>query len=206
MATTTTTSNTPAQKAAATRKTNAAKRSTTAQKAATTRKTKATKRSTTAKKAAATRRQTTAAKQAAEVKQETKTNVRRVGGMAEKAVLVPMGAALVARDGVMSTIGDLRASYSTRNKAEQELRRFERRGSSVVKGIERDVKKGRTRIERELRQRRTRVERDVKSVIKDIEANAVTKNVELVSARVENAVASGRNAAAKVQERITALA
>lgn len=172
----TTTSSTP--------RTTAAKRSATAQKAATTRKTQATKRSTTAKKAAATRRQTTAAKQAAQAKQETKTSARRAGVMAEKAVLVPVGAALIARDGVMSTIDDLRTSYSTRNKAEQELRRFERRGTSAVKGIERDVK----------------------SMIKDIERNRVTKNVELVTARVENAVASGRNAAAKVTERITALA
>jgi hypothetical protein len=172
----TTTSSTP--------RTTAAKRSATAQKAATTRRTNATKRSTTAKKAAATRRQTTAAKQAAEAKQETKNTVKRAGGMVEKAVLVPMGAALVARDGVIATIDEMRANYSTRNKTEQELRRYERRGSSAVKGIERDVK----------------------SMVKDIESRAVTKNVELVAARVENVVAGGRNVAAKVTERITALA
>ncbi len=185
-------------------RTTAAKRSAAAQKAATTRKTNATKRSTTAKKAAATRRETTAAKQAAQAKQETKNSVKRAGVLAEKAVLVPVGAALVARDGV----NELRSKYSTRNKTENELRRFERRGTSAVKGVERDLKKSRTKIERELRQRRTRIEREVKSMIKDIESRTepVTKNVELVGARVESVVASGRNAAAKVSERITALA
>jgi hypothetical protein len=169
MATTATPASTPAEKAAATRKKNAVKRS------------------TTAKKAAATRRQTTAAKQAAEAKQDIiKNPVKRAGAMAEKAVLVPVGAALVAREGVASTIEELRASYSTRKKTESELRRFERRGTTAVK----------------------RVEREMRSMMKGIESRTepVTKNVELVTARVENAVASGRNAAAKVQERITARA
>ncbi|MDQ3677276.1 MAG: hypothetical protein M3401_10815 [Actinomycetota bacterium] len=208
---------TAAQKAADTRKSNAEQRSATAKKAATARKTNATKRSTSAKKAAATRHRTTAAKQAAQARQDVKTPVRRAGEMAEKAVLVPVGAALVARDEVIATIDELRTSYSTRTKAEAQLRRYERRGTSAVKGIERDVKKSRTRIERELRQRRvrlerelkrnrTRIERELKSVIKDIESRAGVKNVELVGARVENAVATGRNAATKVQERITALA
>jgi hypothetical protein len=187
---------------------NSTSASTAAKKAAATRKRNATKRSTTATKAAATRRQTTAAKQAAETKQEAKTSIKRAGVMAEKAVLVPVGAALIARDEVKSTIDELRKSYSTRNKTENELRRFERRGTSAIKGIERDVKKSRAKIERELRQRRIRVERDLKSMIKDIDKRTapVTKNVELVGARVENVVASGRNAAAKVSERITALA
>ena len=168
MATTTSTASSPAQKAAATRK-----------KAAV-------KRSTTAKKAAATRRETTAAKQAAQAKQDIKSPVVRAGRMAEKAVLVPVGAALVAREGVASTIDELRTSYSTRRKTEQKLNHFERRGTSAVK----------------------RVERELRSVIKGIETRTepVAKNVELVTARVENVVVSGRNAAAKVQERITALA
>lgn len=156
--------------------------STAAQKAATTRKTNATKRSTTAKKAAATRRRNAAADQAAETRRELKVPVARAGSIAEKAVLVPVGAALVARDTVMDTIGDLRATYSTRTKTKQELRRFERRGSTAAK----------------------RVERDLRSMVKGIEP--VTKNVEFVAARFENVVAGGRNAAAKVQERITAIA
>ena len=112
----------------------------------------------------------------------------------------------MVRDAVMETVEDLRTKYSTRTKAEQQLRRFERRGSSAVKGIERDAKKTRTRVERELRQRRARIE----SEIKKVRTAPVVKNAELVTARVENVVQSGRTAATKasttVQERIASLA
>ena len=149
-----------------------------AQKAAATRKKNAVKRSTTAKKAAATRRENAASDG---IKQEIKNPVMRAGVMAEKVCLVPVGAALVARD----AIGDLRSNYSTRRKTESELHRFERRGATAKK----------------------RVERELRSAFKGIEKRSepVTKNVELVTARVENAVAGGRNAAAKVQERVASL-
>ena len=193
----TTTAKTPAQKAAATRKTNATKRSTAAKKAAATRAANRGRaaRSTVSGKAKTTaaRAETAAAKRAAEARQEIKSPVGRAAELAEKAVLVPVGATLIARDSVASTIGELRARYSTRTKAEQELRRFQRRGSSAVRRIERDAKKTRTRLERELKAR----------------TEPVVKNAELVSARVENVVQGGRTAAtqatAKVQERIATL-
>jgi hypothetical protein len=190
---------TPAQKAATTRKTNATKRSTAAKKGAATRSATrgAAARSTATRKTKATvsRAETSAAKKAAAAKAETKSTVGRAAEYAEKAVLVPVGATLMARDAVIETVEDLRAKYSTRTKAEQQLRRFERRGSSAVKGIERDAKKTRTRIEREL---------------KKVRKAPVVKNAELVTARVENAVQTGRTAATKasttVQERIASLA
>jgi hypothetical protein len=204
-----------AQKAATTRKTNATKRSTSAKKAAETRAANrgAEARSTIESKTRATaaRGRTTAAKKAAEAKQEIKSPIERASEIAEKAVLVPVGAALIARDNVVETIDELRATYATRTKARQELRRFERRGENAVKRIEHDAKKSRTRLERELRERRARLERDLKTVVKDIEhrADPMVKNVELVSARVENAVQTGKTAATKasttVQERIAAL-
>jgi len=164
MATTATPASTPAQKAAATRKKNAVKRS------------------TTAKKAAATRRENSAAEQTGRVKQEIRTPIKRAGEMAPKVVLVPVGAALVARD----ELANLRSHYSTRRKTENELHRFERRGSSAVK----------------------KLERDLRSAFKGIETRTepVTKPVELVAARVENVVVSGRSTAAKLQERIASLA
>jgi len=116
-------------------------------------------------------------------------------------VLVPVGAALIARDRVRTSVEELRATYSTRKKTENELRRFERRGTSALKTVE-----------RELRDRRTRLEKEFRAVIKDIETRTepVVKNVELVGARVENAVQGGRTAATKasatVQERLAALA
>lgn len=197
---------TAAQKAATTRKTNATKRSTSAKKAAGTRaanrgataRATATRRAKADVKSTAARAETSAAKKAAKAKAETKSTVSKAAEYAEKAVFVPVGATLVARDVVMETVDELRAKYNTRTKAENQLRRFERRGSTAVKGIERDAKKTRTRVERELRKMR-----------KDIRSAPVVKNAELVTARVENAVQTGRTAATKasttVQERIATL-
>ena len=209
-----TTRQTAAVKAAATRKKNATKRSTAAKKAAATRAANrgAAARSTTARKAKATaaRGRTNAAKSAAETKREIQTPVSRATDIAERVVLVPVGAALVAREELVATFEDLRSAYGSRAKAKLELNRFERRGSSAVKGIERDAKKTRTRVERQLRQRRNRLEKELKRV--DAELKGVTepvkKNVELAGARIENAFVTGRTAATKastsVQERIAA--
>ena len=209
-----TTRETAAVKAAATRKTNATKRSTAAKKAAGTRAANrgAAARTTTARKAKATaaRGRTSAAKTAAEAKSEIQTPLARVSDLAERAVFVPVGAALIAREEVVATFDDLRTSYGSRAKAKQELRRFERRGSSAVKGIERDAKKTRTRVERELRQRRSRLEKELKRVDQELKGvtEPVKKNVELAGARIENAFVTGRTAATKtatsVQERIAA--
>jgi hypothetical protein len=209
----TTTGSSAAQKAATTRKTNATKRSTTAKKAAETRaanrgsaaRTTAARKTRSNARTTASRAETTAAKKAAEAKQELRTPMHRAAELAEKAVLIPVGATLIARDRMMSTLEDIRKTYSTKTKAEQELRRFERRGSSALKNVERDAKKTRTRVERELRQRRARLEKELKT-----RTDPVMKNAELVTARVENAVQSGRTAATqastKVQERIASLA
>jgi hypothetical protein len=214
----TTTGSSAAQKAATTRKTNATKRSTAAKKAAETRAANqgSAARSTAARKTrtnaatTASRAETTAAKKAAEAKQELRSPIHRATELAEKAVLIPVGATLIARDRMMSTLEDIRKTYSTKTKAEQELRRFERRGSSALKHVERDAKKTRTRVERELKQRRARLEKELKMIEKELKANPVVKNAELVTARVENAVQSGRTAATqastKVQERIASLA
>jgi hypothetical protein len=199
---------TPAEKAAATRKRNAAKRSTAAKKAAATRAANrgAAARSTATRKAraTATRAESTASRKTAEARREVRAPLNRAAELAERAVLVPVGATLVARDSVASAIGDLRATYSTRKRTEQELRRFERRGSGAVRRIERDAKRTRTRVERELRQQRARVERELRA-----RTEPVVKNAELVGARVENAVQGGRTAATqattKVQERIAGL-
>jgi len=191
--TTSATPMTPAEKAAKTREKNATKRSTSAKKAAETRAANrgAAARSTTARKATSTaaRGRTNAAKKAAEATQETKSSIGRSVEMAEKAALVPVGAMLMARESVASTIDELRTKYSTRAKTKRELSKFERRGNSALKGVEKDLK----------------------SMIKDIEQRyePVFKHAELMGARVENAVQGGRTAATqastKVQERISTL-
>jgi hypothetical protein len=140
-----TTRETAAGKAAATRKKNAAKRSTSATKAAGTRAADrgAAARNTTARKekATAARGRTNAARPAADAKNEIRTPLHRATDMAETVVLVPVGAALIARDEVVATFEDLRSSYGSRTKARRELRRFERRGSSAVKGVTEPVRK-----------------------------------------------------------------
>lgn len=196
---------TTAKKAAATRKRNAVKRSTTAKKGAQTRAANrgaaARKTTATKTKTAATRTRTSAAKQAADAKNAAKGPVNRVTEVAEKSVLVPVGAALIARERVTAAIDELRTSYSTRTKARNELRRFERRGTKALQGLERDAKKT-----------RERVEKDVRSMFSELETRTgpVVKNVELAAAKVENAVMGSKTAATKasatVQERIATIA
>ena len=81
------------------------------------------------------------------------------GDYAERAVLIPVGAALLARDRVVSTVSDTLSTYSSSTKTQAQLRRFERRGVTARNRLEREVRKARVRVERELRQRRRIVER-----------------------------------------------
>jgi hypothetical protein len=153
-----------------------------------------------ARKPATTRKTTTARKSAASTTTSTqpKTPVEQAQEIAERAVLVPVGASLLARDNLVSTVKGLATKYRTRASLERELKRYERRGATARNRFERQVRKTRTRFERELRQRRSRVERTVKhnrrrlerevrSVRKDLE-----KQSEFVGARIEKLVANGR--------------
>jgi len=76
------------------------------------------------------------------------------GAYAERAVLIPVGAALVARDRVVSSVNDTLTTYSSPSKTQAQLRKFERRGNTARKRLEREVRKARTSVERELRRRR----------------------------------------------------
>ena len=73
---------------------------------------------------------------------------------AERAVLIPVGAALTARDRVVSSVNDTFTNYSSTSRAQAQLRKFERRGATARKRFEREVRKARTSVERELRKRR----------------------------------------------------
>ena len=85
-------------------------------------------------------------------------------------MLIPVGAALTARDAVVEAV---KPYVAGRESAEKELekvgkrvqinlKRFERRGSTARNRAVREVKSTRTRVERELRQRRTKAVRTVK--------------------------------------------
>jgi prefoldin subunit 5 len=183
-----------AQTATTTRKTAATKRSTTAKKAATTRKANAARSNarTTARKAQ------TGAQRTARRVDVPQTSAERVQAYAEKAVLIPVGAALAARESVLATADELATKYGSRTAAEQQLKAFrkdverdlkkyERRGNTARNKVEREVKKTRTRVERELRNRR----------------KAVEARTDLVTARAQNLVAGASKAGAGVAEQVT---
>jgi hypothetical protein len=130
-----------------------------------------------------TQAKTTAVRQAG-------TTTRETGGVfgdyAERAVLIPVGAALIARDRVVSSVNDTISTYSSPSKTQAQLRRFERRGATARNRLEREVRKARVRVERELRQRRRKVEKKVSDL--EERRDTVAKN--------------GTDLANRVQERI----
>jgi hypothetical protein len=162
------------------------------------------RRSTASKRTAASR----ASSRAAAQREAAKTPVDRGLDYAQSAVLIPVGVALETRDRVVETVNGLITTYSDRQKAKTQLRRFERRGTRARNNLEREVRRTRTQVERQLRQRRRRVERALNRF--DRQRTTTAKNVstqlENVSAQVENAVQSGITAggelATRVQERV----
>src|SRR3954447_14494506 len=176
---------------------------TTTNRPQTRRKAAASDRSTAAKKAAATRarnqatearKRSTAAKKAAETRRELqRTPVERYIDFAGRAVTIPVGAALVARDNVV----ELATKYDSLDKVERELRNFERRGTAA-----------RDRFERELGKRRERVERDLRAV-RGARRDAAAR-ADLVSSRAQNLVQTGitvgTQVAAKAVDRVARVA
>jgi len=148
---------------------------------------KATRKPTSAKRSAAAKaastRSTTQAK-------ATQTNY------AERAVLIPVGAALVARDRVLEGVSDTISTYSSPSKTQAQLRRFERRATTARSRLEREVRKARVRVERELRQRRRSIESTVGEL--DERREAFAKHGSELADRVPDL-------ANRVQERILSL-
>jgi hypothetical protein len=176
---------------------------------ATARKTKATARKTTAtaRKTAATARNTTARKTTTTSRRSTrsvsnstqpKKAVAQVADIAERAILVPVGASLLVGDDVVSTVRGLVTRYRNRAGLERELKRFERRGASARTRLERQVRLQRTRFERDLRQRRSSLERTVKQNRRRFERQVrdarkdFDKQSTLVTNRVERLVADAQ--------------
>lgn len=178
------------------------------------RKTAATDRSTAAKKVAATRarnqatesrKRSAAAKKAADTRRELqRTPVERYVDAAGRAVIIPIGAALVARDNVVELAG----RYGSLDKVERELRAQRRRIESDLRTFERRGAGARDRVERELGRRRERVGRDLRT-LRGARRDAAAQ-AGLVGARVENLVqtgiTAGTQAAAKAVERVARVA
>jgi hypothetical protein len=122
------------------------------------------------------------------------------GDYAERAVLIPVGAALIAREKVVSSVSETISTVSTGSKAQAQLRRFERRGLTARKRLEREVRKARVRVERELRQRRKNIETTLSDTVSEIDGRRekIVKNGSEIANRVPEL-------ATQAQERILSL-
>lgn len=109
---------------------------------------------TTAPRTAAKPRKAAGAKRQASARTSTATATARNASVAERAVLIPVGAALIAREKVAAGVNDTLTTYSSTSRTQAQLRKFERRGTTARKRVEREVRKARTSVERELRRRR----------------------------------------------------
>jgi hypothetical protein len=107
---------------------------------------------TTTTRAAKPRKRAASTKRAGATSRGTTSTTR--SSYAERAVLIPVGAALTARDRVVASVNDTLTNYSSTSRAQAQLSKFERRGATARKRLEREVRKARTSVERELRRRR----------------------------------------------------
>jgi hypothetical protein len=159
-----------------------------------------TQRKATAQKAAATRRRNAAkrsrsARKAAETRAQAELNTLQVvQAQAERAVLIPVGAGLIARDSVIDAVKPL-ADGTTR---EQELSRLQKRVSTNLRKFERRGTTARNRLEREVKRTRTKVERQVRQASGDVRNGNLTK----VPTRVQTAASA---VAQDVQKQVASL-
>jgi hypothetical protein len=148
--------------------------------------------STAAKSRRAATARTRAVSEAQASIRQAETSTRESAGVfgdyAERAVLIPVGAALIARDRVLASVNDTISSYGSTSKAQAQLRRFERRGVTARNRVEREVRKTRVRVERELRQRRREIEKTVGEL--EDRRDAVAKNVPELANRVQERILS----------------
>jgi hypothetical protein len=129
------------------------------------------------------------------------TRAARAQQIAERAVLIPVGAALEARDRVADTVGELVTTTRSRTALEKQLKRFERRGGSARTQLEREVRHTRTRLERQTLSARRGFERQRGQVSKipDLNVEALTTRVEKV---VQNGVDAGMKLVNGAQDRL----
>src|SRR5581483_2337985 len=167
---------------------------------AATRRSGATKAKATRAKASRTRAVNQSEAALRDSQKAARENAAVVGDYAERAVLIPVGAALIARERVVTSVSDTVSAYSSPTKAQAQLRKFERRGVTARKRLEREVRKTRVRVERELRQRRKEIESTVNGTFNDLDArrDAIAKNGTDLTNRVPEL-------ANQVQERILSL-
>lgn len=121
------------------------------------------------------------------------TRTERVQQLAERSVLIPVGAALEARDRFTGTLEELVTTTRSRSALEKQLKRFERRGGSARTQLEREVRRTRTQLERRTRTARRGFERQRTQARKNLDLN-----VESLTTRVEKVVQNGVDAGMKL--------
>src|ERR1700704_3722201 len=116
-----------------TRKAASAKTSTARSRSTKARSTKAKSVRAKAARTRATHQTETAVRQA---QTATRDTADVLGDSAERAVLIPVGAARVPRARVVSSVSDPLSASSSTSKAQAQLRRFERRGATARNRLE----------------------------------------------------------------------
>jgi DNA phosphorothioation-dependent restriction protein DptG len=149
----------------------------------------------------ATKKRTTTTAPQTEERNVTESAVAYVRQTAERAVDVPVGAALTVAENVGDSVKPWTDAVTREKELQQlrtqvtrELNKLERRGGQARRKATTRVRGTRNRIERELKQRRNRVERTVKQNRAKAE-----KSVKENRAKVEKAVKEVQTA---VQERV----
>ena len=151
----------------------------------------------------ATATKTTQTRTATQAKDERgiDTAVAYVRQTAERAVDVPVGAALTVAENVTGTVkpwtestGREKELKQFRTQVTRELNKLERRGGQARRKATTQVRTSRNRFERELKQRRNRVERTVKQ-----NRSKAERELKARRARVEKTV---KDVQTKVTERV----
>jgi hypothetical protein len=127
-------------------------------------------------KSTTTSAETDAVDPVAETAEAAKTISEQVSVLAEKAVIVPIGAGLVVRDDLRTALRRLQKKYTTSAGLEKELTRYEKRGA-----------RARNRFEKQVRTQRSKFERELKAHRKDLE-----KQSSVIGARVEEIVSAAQ--------------
>lgn len=135
----------------------------------------------------------TSAARATTTSTQPATRAERAQQLAERAVLIPVGVALEARDRVADTVGELVSTTRSRSALEKQLKRYERRGGSARTQLEREVRRTRTRLERQTRTARRGFDRQRTQAGKNLDLN-----VEALTTRVEKVVQNGVDAGMKL--------
>lgn len=157
---------------------------------ATTSQSGANKRATTRKATSTSRTRTSRQRTRTSTQTQPASRREHAQVLAQRAVLVPVGASLLAGDNLVAGVRDFTSRYGTRTSLERELKRYERRGVTARNRFERRVRKTRTLVERELRQRRRGVERSFKQNRRRLEREVrlVRRDLEKQSDTLSNRV------------------